>query len=179
MKQPECVEKKDVDELWRQFYLSENWQAGNFDEYDWSCSDPVSDWLSQPWLHKTERTKYNQQQWHIQHALLCKPKSTHWLQAVKNRRKEMLGLGQNSTYATDWLFLIKYKQPNFSSMNTFSSPSWCSSSCWSWPSCPWSTSTSKFWTRKSRKEVRMAPPGPNPMNRLQAGSFFAQSVLRS
>ena len=45
--------------------------------------------------HSWERTKYNQQQRQFKRALLCKSKSTHWLQAVKQRRKEVVGSGLN------------------------------------------------------------------------------------
>ena len=45
--------------------------------------------------HSWERTKYNQQQRQFKRALLCQSKSTHWLQAVKQRRKEVVGSGLN------------------------------------------------------------------------------------
>ena len=78
------------------FICWKNWPADNFDEYDWLCSDPVSDCLSQLWVHSWEKTKYNQQQRQIKQVLQCKSKSKHWLQAVKKRRKEIVDLGQNS-----------------------------------------------------------------------------------
>ena len=47
-----------------------------------------------------ERTKYNQQQRQFKRALLCQSKSTHWLQAVKQRRKEVVGSGRNRRLQT-------------------------------------------------------------------------------
>ena len=90
------AENIEKEKGWRRFYLSENWSSDNFDECDWSCSDPVRDCLSQLRVHSPEKTKYNQQQRQIKQALLCKSKSAHWLQAVKERRKEIVDFGQNS-----------------------------------------------------------------------------------
>ena len=52
---PNVWRRKISSQVWWSFYLSENWSAYNFDEYDWSSLDPVSDCLSQLWVHIAER----------------------------------------------------------------------------------------------------------------------------
>ena len=47
VKQPEGVENKDVDANLKKFFIHLKWPSDNYNEYNRSCSDPVSDWLSQ------------------------------------------------------------------------------------------------------------------------------------